>query len=84
MSYAPKQLLNGTPFNYLKIDICVDKVAPIFSQFEDSFTFESIDKPGETNESVAASIKQCMTDPDIQTMVTKAPIYSIYIKSFEY
>ena len=84
MSYAPKQLLNGTPFNYLKIDICVDKVAPIFSQFEGSFTFESIDKPGETNESVAASIKQCMTDPDIQTMVTKAPIYSIYIKSFEY
>lgn len=84
MSYAPKQLLNGYPFNYLKVDICVDNVKPIFSQYEDKFTFESIDRPGEVNESVAASIKQCMTDPDIQTMVKKAPIYSIYIKSFEY
>ena len=84
MSYAPKDLLNGAPFNYLKVDICVDSVTPIFSQYEDKFTFESIDKPGEVNKSVAVSIKQCMTDPDIQTMVTKAPIYSIYIKSFEY
>lgn len=84
MSYAPKDLLKGSPFNYLKVDICVDNVKPIFSQYEDKFKFESIDRPGQINESVAASIKQCMTDPDIQTMVTKAPIYSIYIKSFEY
>lgn len=83
-SYDPKNLLNGNPFNYLKVDICVDDVRPIFSQFEDKFTFEGIDRPGEINESVAASIKQCMTDPDIQTKVKKAPIYSVYIKSFKY
>lgn len=76
--------LDGSPYNYTKIDICVNKVEPIFEQYASKFEFQSITMPGEPNVSVSVSIKQCMTDPDVQQKVTKAPIYTIYIKTFEH
>lgn len=76
--------LDGSPYNYTKIDICVNKVEPIFEQYASKFEFQSITMPDESNVSVSASIKQCMTDPRVQQKVTKASIYTIYIKSFEY
>lgn len=75
--------LNGTPFNYTKVDICVSKVEPLFAQHKDMFTFESIDMPGQNNVSVAASVEQCLTDPTIKDMISNCPIYTIYIKSNE-
>lgn len=83
MVYDPSSL-DGSPYNYTKIDICVNKVEPIFEQYASKFEFQSITMPDEPNVSVSASIKQCMTDPDVQQKVTKAPIYTIYIKSFEH
>ena len=83
MMYDPSSL-DGSPYNYSKIDICVNKVEPIFEQCASKFEFQSISMPDELNVSVSASIKQCMTDPDVQQKVTKAPIYTIYIKSFEH
>ena len=83
MMYDPSSL-DGSPCNYTKIDICVNKVEPIFDQYASQFEFQSITMPDEPNVSVSASIKQCMTDPDVQQKVTKAPIYTIYIKSSEY
>lgn len=83
MMYDPSSL-DGSPYNYTKIDICVNKVEPIFEQYASKFEFQSITMPDEPNVSVSASIKQCMTDPDVQQKVTKAPIYTIYIKSFEH
>ena len=83
MMYDPSSL-DGAPYNYTKIDICVNKVEPIFDQYADKFEFQSITMPDEPNVSISASIKQCMTDPDVQQKVTKAPIYTIYVKSFEY
>ena len=83
MMYDPS-CLDGKPYNYTKIDICVNKVEPIFDQYANKLEFQSITIPDEHNVSVSASIKQCMTDPDVQQKVTKAPIYTIYIKSFEY
>lgn len=75
--------MNASPYNYIKIDLCVSKVIPIFNQYANMFQFESIDVPGEVNTSVAESIKQCMADPNIQNKVKEQPIYSIYIKSPE-
>lgn len=75
--------MNGQPYNYMKVAFYVSSISPIFSQFADMFKFESIDIPGQTNVSVAASIEQCMADPDVQQKVMQSPIYTIYVKSFE-
>jgi len=80
--YDPS-ILNGSPYNFFKIDICISKVQDIFSQFSHIFEFESIDMPGQNNTSVAESIKQCLADSEIKTMIENCPIYSIYIKSLE-
>ena len=81
--FTPAPVLNGSPFNFTKIDICVSGVQDMFSQFAHQFEFESIDMPGQTNTSVAESIKQCLADPDIKTMISTCPIYTIYIKTPE-
>ena len=81
--YTPDPVLNGSPYNFIKIDICVSGVQDMFSQFAHQFEFDSIDMPGQTNTSVAESIKQCLADPDIKTMISTCPIYSIYIKAPE-
>ena len=81
--FTPGPVLNGSPYNFIKIDICVSEVQDMFSQFAHQFEFDSIDMPGQTNTSVAESIKQCLADPDIKTMISTCPIYTIYIKSPE-
>lgn len=81
--FAPDLVLNGEPYNYTKIDICISKVQDMFSQYSHIFEFESIVVPGQKNTSVSESIKQCLADPDIKGMITSCPIYSIYIKSIE-
>ncbi len=81
--YTPNFVLNGEPYNFFKIDICISEVQDMFSQFSHIFEFESIVKPGVTNTSVAESIRQCLADPDIKGMITSCPIYTIYVKSLE-
>lgn len=82
--YTPGFVLNGSPYNYFKIDICISEVEDIFArQFAHQFEFESIDMPGQTNTSVAESIKQCLADPGIKAMISSCPIYTIYVKSLE-
>ena len=81
--YTPDSVLNGSPYNFTKVDICVSGVQDMFSQFAHQFEFDSIDMPGQTNTSVAESIKQCLADPDIKTMISTCPIYTIYIKTPE-
>jgi hypothetical protein len=81
--FYPDEVLNGSPFNFTKIDVCISEVQDVFSQYAHMFEFESIDMPGQTNSSVAESVKQCLADPDIKSMITSCPIYSIYIKSIE-
>ena len=81
--YNPETALNGAPFNYTKLDICVSSVEPLFAQHKDMFTFDSIDLPGQKNVSVASSVEQCLTDPDIKAMICNCPIYTIYVKSSE-
>ena len=79
--YNPETALNGAPFNYTKFDICVSSDEPLFDQYKDIFTFDSIDLPGQKNVSVASSVEQCLTDPDIKAMISNCPIYTIYVKS---
>lgn len=81
--FSPAPVLNGSPYNFTKIDICISEVQDIFSQFAHQFEFDSIDLPGDTNTSIAESIKQCLADPDIKAKITSCPIYSIYIKTPE-
>ena len=81
--YDPSSL-DGKPYNYTKIDICVDKVESVFGQYEDKFNFESITMSGELNVSISESIKQCIADPKVQDKVKQTPIYSIYIQSSAY
>ena len=74
-------ILDGSPYNYFKIDICVANAQNIFNLYENMFTFESIDMPGEQNVSVEESVKQCLADPDIQSRICNCPLYSIYVQS---
>lgn len=73
--------LDGSPYNYTKVDICVNGVDYVFDNYSSMFDFQSIDVPGQTNSSVTESIKQCLTDPVIKKMMNNALIYTIYIKS---
>ena len=65
------------------LDICISKVEYLFNRYKDVFTFDSIDMPGDKNVSVAASIEQCLTDPDIKNQILNCPVYSFYIRSME-
>lgn len=77
------ECLDGAPYNYTKVDICVNGVDYVFDNYSSMFDFQSIDEPGRTNSSVTESIKQCLTDSSIKKMMENALIYTIYIKSNE-
>jgi len=79
-SFNP-DLLTGSPYNYLKLDIAISDVQSIFDQHEDRFEFESISQDGEKNISVASSIKQCLADDKVLEKMRNQVIYTIYIKS---
>lgn len=75
--------LTGKPYNYTKVDIVVSEIADMFSQYENRFIFDSIDKPGMQNTSVAESIKQCMAYPEVQEKAANCLLYTFYIQSSE-
>src|SRR5574344_439729 len=77
-------ILDGTPYNYFRIDIRISSASPMFDRYSSMFEFDDINKPGDKNESVAASVKQCLTNPDVRSLIFKTPIYSIYVKSNEF
>lgn len=79
--YYNPDCLDGSPYNYQQVDLCVKTLTLESGQLNERFSFESIDIPGRTNVSVAASIHQCMADADVQARATKYPIYTIYIQS---
>jgi stress response protein SCP2 len=79
-SFDPS-MLTGDPFNYIKIDVCVDGVENVFENNEKFFYFDSVDNSAKTNTSLSESVKQCLVDPSIQHSMDGTVIYSIYIKS---
>lgn len=79
--YNPDYVLTGSPFNYFVIQVCVDHIEPLFAESAPLFTFESIDLPGQRNVSVAASIEQCLVDPEIKSLILQRPIYTILVKA---
>lgn len=80
-NYNPDLVLDGSPFNYIKVDFYVKDITNIFKQCAPMFEFTSIDcQPGETNVSVAKSIEQCLVDPAVQNHIRENPFYTIYIK----
>lgn len=74
-------VLMGKPNNYLKVDLVIKKVTPTFRDIQNFFEFESIVRPGDTNNSVASSINQCVNDAEVIKKMKDQIIYSIYIKS---
>ena len=79
--FKPRNILNGTPFNYTKIDLFATDISPMTNVYLPLFTFESLTHPGEQNVSVGASIQQCLIDPEIKERILNTPIYTLYIKS---
>lgn len=73
--------LTGNPYNYFKVDVVIDSIRPAFDRHREKFTFESICNPNHQNESVVASIDQCLADDDIVEKIQSQVLYSIYIKS---
>lgn len=73
--------LDGNPFNYFKIDLFIDNIETVFQNYREMFTFDLLGQPGRINQSVAASVEQCLTDEDLQNQMKHSPIYSIYVKS---
>lgn len=76
--------LKGKPYNYFKIDFFITKTENAFDNIEKWFSFDLLGQPGQTNLSVVASIKQCLTDKDLQNQMKQSPFYTIYIKSNKY
>lgn len=80
-SWFTPDVLDGKPYNYLKVDLTIQDIEPIFSQHESMFEFDSISLPGTKNVSVASSIKQCLADDAVKQQMLGQVIYTIYIKS---
>ncbi len=76
--------LNTKDDNLLKIDFVVSGYNNNFkdkSQAEEMFTFPSIEKPGELNTSLVASIRNALADPSVKDLMKDQVIYSVYIFS---
>lgn len=81
-NYNPDLILDGSPFNYFKIDFYINDVKNVFAQYAKIFEFTSIDcQLGQTNLSIEKSVEQCLADPAIMNYMRKKPFYSIYVKS---
>ena len=77
-------LKEGTPFNYFKIDFYITEVENVFSKYSSMFSFDLLGQPGRTNNSVIASVEQCLVDKDLQKQMMNSPFYSIFIKCNQY
>lgn len=82
MFFTPDFLV-GCP-NYFKIDFFIREVENEFDNIEEWFSFDLLGQSGSQNLSVAESIKQCLTDNDLQYKMKKSPFYTIYVKCNEY
>lgn len=76
--------LNGTPYNFIKIEITISEVENILTNHIDMFNFESIAHPGRTNVSISESLNQSVYDPEIIDSLNGKVLYTIYIKSDYY
>lgn len=82
--FDPSLLYNTKCGNLLKIDFVVKNYQNNFNNKEEAesiFTFPSITKPGEKNVSVAASIRNAISNPSVKNQIKNRVIYTIYIFS---
>lgn len=75
--------LAGSPYNYFKIELCISETENVFNKYQDMFSFDLLGQPGTMNNSVVASVEQCLTDDDLKTQMMESPFYTIYIQSNE-
>lgn len=80
--FDPKSHLDGKPFNFFKIEIKVKDLDNILSNSIDMFNFDSIVNVGTTNESVSASLNNCIFN-DIPNQLKGKTLYTIYVKANE-
>lgn len=82
--FDPSVLYNSKCGNLLKIDFIVRSYQNNFNNkkvAEEIFTFPSISKHGETNESIAASIRNAISNPNVKNQINDRVIYTIYVFS---
>ena len=72
------------PFNYFKIDFYITETENVFANYSSMFSFDLLGQPGVQNNSVVASVEQCLVDKDLQDQIKHSPFYTIYVKSNEY
>lgn len=82
-NFDEKSILTGSPYNYIRVDIKVSKLTDMFGRYADNFIFDSIDKPGMKNTSIAESIKQCLAYPEVKEKAENCLLYTYYIQSQE-
>ncbi len=73
--------LNGTPYNYFKIDFYVAELHENMEQYRAQLEFDDRLKAGYKNVSVFESVKQTMSDKEITDFIANSPFYTIYVKS---
>lgn len=79
-----RQLLNGDPYNYIKIDLYVDEVEDISFDYTTMLGFDSIEIPGQINSSIVESIKHSLFTPEIKNLISNKPVYTYYLKTYKY
>lgn len=82
--FAPSGDLDGSPFNYFKIEIYVKDFQNILNNSLDMFNFDSIVNSGQTNISISESLKNCVFDPELINKLKGQVLYTIYVKSDKY
>lgn len=80
--FDPESYLIGKPFNYFKIEIKVKDLDKLLANSIDIFNFDSIVKVGTTNESVSASLNNCIFH-DLPNQLKGKTLYTIYVKANE-
>lgn len=83
-NFAPNGDLTGKPYNYFRIDVVIKSLDNILDNSIDIFNFDSIINDGQTNISIAESLKNCVFDPDLINQLKGKVLYSIYVKSDKY
>ena len=76
--------LNTKEENLLKLDFVVSGYNNNFkdkTQAEEMFIFPAINKPGEMNTSLVASIRNALGNPNVKNLMKNQVIYSVYIFS---
>lgn len=78
--FDPESYLDGKPYNFFKIEIKIKDLENILGNNIEIFNFDSIVNEGTSNESISASLNNCIFN-DLPNQLKGKTLYTIYVKA---